>query len=60
VQYEPAFLKEVESNNSECYYSQEVIARKEKEKQDKEQLVAILEKNNISQVVIDRIKTYCF
>lgn len=59
VQYEPNFSKEVESKNSECCYNPEVITRKEKEKQDKRNVIDLLESNNISQVIIDRVKMHC-
>lgn len=59
VQYEPNFSKEIESKNSECCYDPEVIARKEKEKADKENIVTLLQDNNVSQVLIDRVKMHC-
>lgn len=57
VEYIPNYSKEFESK--ECYYDPKVIARKEKEKQDKERLIEILSENNISQVLIDRVKMHC-
>ncbi|MBN1074716.1 hypothetical protein DVV91_10215 [Clostridium botulinum] len=59
VQYVPNYSRELVSEKSECFYDPKVIVRKEKEKQDKEQLVKILEENSISQVLIDRIKLHC-
>lgn len=59
VQYEPNFTREVESKNSECCYNPEVVARKEKEIKDKENIISLLENNNISQVIIDRVKLHC-
>lgn len=59
VQYEPNFTKEVVSKNSECFYDPMVIQRKQKEKKDKEEIIGLLETNNISQVIIDRVKRHC-
>ncbi len=59
VQYEPNFTKEVVSKNSECCYDPVVIHRKEKEKKDKEELITLLESNNISRLIIDRVKMHC-
>ena len=59
IQYEPNLTKEVVSKNSECFYDPMVIQRKQKEKKDKEEIVELLETNNISQVIIDRVKMHC-
>lgn len=59
VNYEPNYLKEVESSLSECYYNPEVIARKAKEASDKERLIQVLLDNNISEKLVGRIKSYC-
>ena len=59
IEYVPNYSKELVSKGSECFYNPKVIARKEKEKQDREKLVKILEDNNISQKFIDRVKLCC-
>ena len=59
VDYIPNYSREIESKNSECVYNPVVIAKKEKEEQDKERLMAILEDNNISQTLINKIESYC-
>jgi hypothetical protein len=59
VQYEPNFLKECENKYSECKNNPEVVARKEKEKQDKERLVNLLEENNINKELIDKVRMHC-
>jgi len=59
VQYEPNFSKEVENKYSECKNNLEVIARKKKEKLDKENLIKLLNENNISESIIEKVERYC-
>jgi len=59
VQYEPNFSKEAENKFSECKNSPEVIAIKKKEKQDKENLIKLLNENNISESIIEKVERYC-
>lgn len=59
VEYIPNFLREFTSENSQCFYDPEVIKRKQKEKEDKENLVSLLEKHNISPTLIERVKMHC-
>ena len=59
IQFEPNFSKESANKFSECRNDKEVIARKDKEKKDKELLVTLLVENNISHELIDRVKRHC-
>lgn len=59
VEYEPNFKREVKVESSECFHDPEVKERKRKLKEDKEQLIILLEENDISKELIDRIRMHC-
>lgn len=59
VNYIPNYCKKFQNEHSECFYDQDVIARKNKEKEDKESLLKILKDNNINQNMINKITMYC-
>lgn len=59
IEYIPNFSKECENKYSECKNSPEVIKKREKEKKDKDRIISLLEENNISNELIDRVKMHC-
>ena len=55
----PNFLSEEKDKYCDCSNDLKVIARKEKEKQDKENFIKLLNENNISESIIEKVKRYC-
>lgn len=58
VTYQPNFKKEIRDKEYECENDEEFIARKQKEEDDKNRVLDILKKEDISENIIERIRTY--